>query len=582
MIRWKYKHLLLYFKVPALGLILFLANVLPGWTQSLLLYDTGIGSGIEKEQFPDSLSREIFLQEILISLQLEGYPTAFVQSKTFSGDTLAVKFASGPPFEWIRLTKGNLEERFAVNAGFLEEDYRRRPLNFGKLKEFFDKVLTEAQNTGYPFASIRLDSLRQEGRGIIGSMDFQYGPLITFDSLEVTGDSRSKPSYLSRLLRIIPETAFSQAKVDRSMALLQKLPYVQLAGEPQLTFQNQAAKLHLPINDRPINTLDGIIGVFPNENKDNRLLVTGQFDLSLYNVSGRGRNYHLQWQRLSQYSQSLTVSAEEPMILGSLIDLKVSFNLLKEDTTFLNRDFRIDFGYRMSPQIYLGFFSRRRSGDLLSVSTGSDPQFLPDVADFRLNNYGLNLVWDGVDNRLLPREGWLSEFEVGVGNKKLLQNTGLPPSAYEGLDMNSIQYYLTYSLARYLIFSSGLGASLRVRAGEMANENLFLNDLFRLGGLRSVRGFNENFFFAKRYVYANFEPRFYFDNYSYFLLFFDVAGMQGNTTPEAVDYPISFGAGLSLETGEGAFNFIYALGKSSTQQLGLNFSKIHFGYTGRF
>src|SRR5690554_6027771 len=118
------------------------------------------------------------------------------------------------------------------------------------------------------------------------------------------------------------------------MALLQKLPYVQLAGEPQLTFQNQAAKLHLPINDRPINTLDGIIGVFPNENKDNRLLVTGQFGLSLYNVSGRGRNYHLQWQRLSQYSQSLTVSAEEPMILGSLIDLKVSFNLLKEDTTF--------------------------------------------------------------------------------------------------------------------------------------------------------------------------------------------------------------------------------------------------------
>lgn len=116
----------------------------------------------------------------------------------------------------------------------------------------------------------------------------------------------------------------------------------------------------------------------------------------------------------------------------------------------------------------------------------------------------------------------------------------------------------------------------------MANKNLFLNDLFRLGGLNSIRGFNENFFFAKRYVYANFEPRFYFDNYSYFLLFFDVAGMQGNTIREAVDYPISFGAGLSLETGEGAFNFIYALGKSSTQQLGFNFSKIHFGYTGRF
>ena len=575
---------MLFLKIPALVLSVFLAHCISGHTQNLLLYEvegSPSSAGTGKEYFADSLSRELFLKELLASLHGGAYPFASIQSKTYSGDTLKVKMESGAAFTWLSLRRGNLEERLAEHAGFLAAEFQQRQFDLGNLKDLFNKVLDEAQNIGYPFAAIRLDSLVQEGSGISAAIDFQYGPYITFDSLDISGNSRTKSAYLSRLLRIPPGSAFSQKKVDRSLGLVQKLPYIQLVGEPQLTFQNQSAKLSLPINDRRINTLDGIIGILPNEQGDNKLLVTGQFDLSLYNVAGRGRNYHLQWQRLSEYSQNLSVSAEEPMLLGSLFDLRVSFDLIKQDTSFLNRDFRVDMGYRASHELYLGFFSRRQAGDLLSVPAVED-QRLPEVADFRLNNYGMNLIWDDLDNILFPRRGWFSDLEFGIGNKRLLQNTGLPVSNYEGVEMNSVQYYLTFSMERHLLFSSGLGALVRMRAGEMANKNLFLNDLFRLGGLQSIRGFNENFFFAKRYVYANFEPRFYFDTYSYFLLFLDAATLQGIGGKGNLDRPFAFGGGVSLASGEGVFNFIYALGKSNTQLLGFNFSKIHFGYTGRF
>lgn len=78
-------------------------------------------------------------------------------------------------------------------------------------------------------------------------------------------------------------------------------------------FQNEQATVYLPVNDRKINTLDGIIGLLPNEIEANKWLVTGQFDLQLYNVAGRGRDYVLNWQRLSQYSQNLNVEAKEPL-----------------------------------------------------------------------------------------------------------------------------------------------------------------------------------------------------------------------------------------------------------------------------
>jgi hemolysin activation/secretion protein len=51
---------------------------------------------------------------------------------------------------------------------------------------------------------------------------------------------------------------------------------------------------------------------------------------------------------------------------------------------------------------------------------------------------------------------------------------------------------------------------------------------------------------------------------------------------ENSDTPFSAGIGLELDTKNGIFTFIYALGQSKFQPFSLNFSNIHFGYTSRF
>lgn len=530
--------------------------------------------------FPDSLTRNSYLEAFLHSLHLEGYPAAHIRSKTFVGDTLDVRLEAGQLFSWMHLRQGNLDGRRAMKAGYQESTFRRQPVNFVQLRSFFDGILDEAQNTGYPFATVRLDSLAMEEEGLVAAINFDPGPFITFDTLDIDGDSKTKSLFLSRLLQVAPGAPFSQAAVDHALKSLQKIPYLQLVDQPSLTFRNETAQVTLPINDRRINTLDGIIGVLPNEAEDNKLLVTGQFNLSLYNVGGKGREYSLQWQRLSRYSQNLSLRAKEPVLFGSLLDLSVSFDLLKEDTTFLNRDFKVGLTYPVRPELTVGFFSRRQAGDMLKVPEEELTARITDIADFRFSNYGIDLVWNTFDQLFAPRRGGLAAFEAGIGNKKILDNTAMPSSAYEGFDKNAIQYYATFSAERHLYLSPSFGAWLRLRGGEMANKNLFLNDLFRLGGLSSIRGFNDNFFFAKQYVYVNFEPRYYFHHYSYFLLFFDWGRIKDNK--EAIDRPYSVGGGIRLETEQGVFSFIYALGKSNTQIMGFNFSKVHFGYIGRF
>lgn len=536
----------------------------------------------ESTTFSDSLEISQFKKNLLRDLHQLGYLNPIMMQENTGEDSLFLLVDTGEKFEWVKLSPGNVEPLFLVKGGVDLKQFSGKTFNYSEVVRIFEKLLEFSENQGYPFASIGLDSVRRTDSKFYGALDLDLGPLINFDSLRITGNSKTKEKFLSKYLQIRPSDPFSQKKVNDGVKQISDLPYMRWSGEPELSFQNEEATLYLPLDDRRINSIDGIIGFLPNELEGGRMLVTGQFDLVLYNVAGKGRNYELHWQRFNQFSQNLNISALEPLLFGSGIDLKASFSLLKEDSTFLARDFRLDFGYRLGPGSYIRFFNRRQAGDLLAVSDLSDATQLPEVGDFRFNNYGFGFEHSWLDDRFFPRRGAFTGFEFALGNKNILVNTAIPPNLYENIDLSTIQYYLSAKVEKYFYGNQRLGLLTRLSGGLMENPNLFVNDLFRLGGLKTIRGFNENFFFANNYIYLNIEPRYYFDTYSYFMIFADMGRLENQVQNLKTDYPFAMGLGFSLETGSGIFNFIYALGGSNAQEFALNLSKIHFGYTGRF
>jgi outer membrane protein assembly factor BamA len=544
-----------------------------------------IRGGLQKTEsmaFSDSIEIVRFKKVLFSDLYQLGYLNPEMNQEQQGNDSLFLFVNTGEKFEWLRLSSGNIEPVFLLKAGVDLKQISAKPFNYSEVVRIFENILKFSENQGYPFASVGLDSVIRTENRFYGALDLDLGPLIRFDSLKITGNSKIKKEFLSKYLQIRPSDPFSQKKVNEGVRQITNLPYLRWAGEPELSFQNEEASLYLPLDDRRINSIDGIIGFLPNELEGGRMLVTGQFDLALYNVAGKGRNYELHWQRFNQFSQNLNISALEPLFFGSGIDLKASFSLLKEDTTFLARDFRLDFGYRIGSGSYLRFFNRRQAGDLLAVSALSGATELPEIGDFRFNNYGLGFEHSWLDDRFFPRRGALTGFEFALGNKNILVNTAIPPTLYEDVDLSTLQYYITAKLEKYFYGNQRLGLLTRLSGGLLDNPNLFVNDLFRLGGLKTIRGFNENFFFANNYIYLNIEPRYYFDTYSYFMIFADMGRLQNDVQKLPTDYPYAVGIGFSLETGSGIFNFVYALGGSNVQDFALNLSKIHFGYTGRF
>ena len=515
------------------------------------------------------------IDSVLAVFQASGFLEAYTTSEYLAGDSLLVSFDLGKEYRWKKLKVDQVPESV----------FRKIPpisSNYPDAERWMKEVIRNAENSGFPFAQLKIDSLVREGNLLSGSIAYDSGPLIFWDSLVVTGNTTTKSRYVQNLTGIKPGEPFSQDELEEAGQILQRSPYFMLVEPAQLSFQIKKAKATFALRDRNTNVFDGIIGFLPNENEPGKMLFTGQLDLQLYHLGGRGRDISVNWQRLNVQSQSLDIAAKESFVFNSPLDVMLGFSLLKQDSTFLNRYVGLDFGYHAGKRSYLRFFTKRQAGDLLSSAGMDTVSVLPDVADFRWNQYGLGWEWDALDYPYFPRRGTKIDAEVSIGNKRILENTGIPSEVYTGLDLNTPQYAGWASVETHVFVNQSWGMWFRGRGGFIQNENLFLNDLYRVGGLKSIRGFNEKFFYASSYAYINAEQRLFFGENSFLLAFADFGILENPYFAPVIDKPVSFGAGINLDTGSGVFSFIYGVGKSNLQPLQFSHSKIHFGYLARF
>ncbi|MGB3616851.1 MAG: BamA/TamA family outer membrane protein, partial [Catalinimonas sp.] len=195
------------------------------------------------------------------------------------------------------------------------------------------------------------------------------------------------------------------------------------------------------------------------------------------------------------------------------------------------------------------------------------------------NSYGLTYERRNQDDLYYPRRGWHLLLEAAVGNKRLSGGEAWTDS----LAVRTTQTTAEGAATRYFTLRPRLVLVARGRGGGVFGPNLFVNDLYQLGGLQTLRGFDENYFFAARYAVATAELRWFLDATSYLRLFVDQGYVSARTVrSDAADRPLGAGVGLSFRTAAGVFQFDYALGRAQDQRFAANQSKIHFGLTSRF
>jgi len=541
---------------------------------------------------PDSLTALRTVRELVLALQADAYLTASADGLRWGRDTVRVRLYVGEQFRWAYLHNGNLGDGLLTRAGYREKFFRRtawHPADWASLQE---RVLTEAENQGYPFATIGIDSLRLSGRDIAGRVVLKRGPAVYFDSLQIVGTSKTKKRFLTKYLQLTPGQPYSQQRVAAAAALLRQLPYVRLRAEPEVRFAKNRARVYLLLDERPSNQFDAIVGLLPNTDGSSGVQFTGDVTINLRNLRGGGKQVGLQWRKTDAISQLLDVSYLHPNIFGTPLEVGATFNLYKQTDNFLTLRPRVQVSYPTARAGRLTFFTEQRSSRLLfdsmTYARFSAGSTLPDYLDSEYNSYGLGYSRASLDDIYFPHRGLFISAQGGVGTKTIRRNASLRETLYDGLALRSTQYSFGGRAERYWALGRQGVLLVRARGEGLFNQQFFLNDLFRLGGLNSLRGFQENQFYTNAYGVGTVEFRQFTGPEGYVFVFADQALLQAYQVTDlrvrTLDGPTGLGAGLSFRTAAGLFQFVYSVGRSEflNTSFSLSNSKIHFGLTSRF
>lgn len=569
-----------------LTLLLFFELVSPAQAQHLLVkakheeqktlnrYDYAVDQ-------TDSLSILSAVNRLISDLQKDGYFQASA-SRPHQLDSLRWEtfVTIGPRYDWVVLAPGNLDPLVQEKTGFREQLFLGRPFSYEQVRQLMEEVLAVAENEGFPFASVQLSQVRIEQEEVRAEVHYQPGPYITFGPLHITGTDQVKADYLATQLRIRQGSAYSERHVRNISRHIRNIPFVELTEAVSVSFQNNEAEIHLALSERKSSQVDALLNFLPNENERGTLLLTGHAEVQLNNLFKSGKQLYLQWRRLQLASQQLSLSYQHPYLFKSPLQAGLSFHFLKEDTLFLNRRlaFQIDYPSASGPVLGLETTLLTSNG-IGAADIGATAG--QSVGDFNVINTGLTVEAHGLNDILFPSQGVHLTAYLGVGRKtvrnaqpELIQNTFWQPQA----QLTFRQYYQIGQL--WMLYH-------RLDGAFLYSQNLYLNELYRLGGINSLRGFNDNLFFASYYGLSNLEIRLLMEkskqSQSYLFVFYDQA-ILGYNLQERVyqDSPLGLGAGISLTTQAGVFNLVYALGRTKSTRIDPALSKIHFGYVSRF
>lgn len=529
----------------------------------------------------DSSKINSTISQRLTLLYEQGYLAATYNISDQPDQSVQIDFFAGDVYHMLQLDQGNVSDEIVNKIGYRPIHYQGKPFSHNSIVKLFKSIINYAENHGYPFASVKLDSIRFVEGGISAGLNYRSGPLIVFDSIFLIGYNNVKPQYLMTHLGMYKGRDYEQKIISEITNKMKLLPFVSLVDEPEIIIKDGKCTVGLHLQQVKVSEVDGVLGFLPNQKEGDKLLVTGQVLLDLKNLFLSGKRIAFEWQSFDVNSQLLDMLYYHPNLLKTPIGIQGEFHLLKQDTTFLNRDFKLELSFITKGSSRVGFITDWLSSRLISTQGLEAATKLPDNNDFNLSYYGINFQHKKFNDINMPTKGWGIVVDGVVGQKKIIKNPSLNDDLYNDVPLNSFQSRVSGSIEKYWTLYRNIILRTNLTGGYLDGKNLFAGDLFRLGGLSTIRGFAEKSFYASGYAIGNMEVRAHISRETYFLVFYDQA-VVSNELSQHTEYPFGTGAGFSFNTTAGIFNFVFAMGKSSNQPFDFNYSKIHFGYISRF
>lgn len=537
-----------------------------------------------------------FISVLPKMLQSRGYITASIDSLRADSSAAHLLLFLGEKYQWTNLYTRPEDEDLLSSIRWNTRQLYKSPVQFSEIQARQGQLLSYLEDNGHPFARIFLDSIKVTGGEVEAQLTISRGPLYRIDSIRVFGDANVSSQFLQRYLDLPNGTPYSKGKLAAISTKLAGLLFLQEEKPFDVTFLATGSVLNLYLKTVRNSQVNALLGFLPNPagTTGKKFRISGEANILLRNALGSGEIIGVNAQFLQEQSPRLNLMFEYPFIFNSPFGLNFGFDMFRKDSTFLNINLRLGASYGAG-QVQSGTFFFERSQSIVSgidVQKVIATKQLPAEGDVRSGSLGLIYNFNNTDYRLNPMKGNELVLVTSAGTKTIkknsqvldLKNPNDPSFSYDRLyDTIKLKtYQLRIAVAGAHYFKTGKQTTLKtgIQGGVFSSGNIYRNELFRIGGYKLLRGFDEESQYVSQYAVGTVEYRILLQRNSAFFGFID-GGWAKHAVAPAHQY-IGTGLGISSETKAGIFNLVWAVGKRDDTDFNLRQSKVHLGFVNYF
>jgi hypothetical protein len=508
-----------------------------------------------KKEHKDSISIFDELNRIHKLVQVNGYFLSVVDSLVLKQKNYFAFFNMNQKVDSVILKQKNFPEEILRTFNFKQQKIKM-PIN--QLAVFLNKISETFESKGNSFSKIRLKNITILKKVLYADIAFNASKERKINKLILKGYENFPSSFIKNYFNIKEEMVFNKKKLNEISRLSKSLNFVSEIKAPETLFTKDSTFVYVYLKKNKGNSFDGLVNLASQEN--GKLKFNGYIDLKLRNILNKGERFNLLWNSFGNERQEFAIATKIPYIFNSKLSPELNFSIYKQDTTFLNTKFNSNLQYQIKSNASLFVsFTQANSESLTNVAS-------QNIETFTSTFLGLGYQYTMPTNDLFRNNIFFLNINPSFGNRKSENNS------FRQIKLEATISYLLDISKRSSIY-------LKNKTGILNSENYIQNELFRIGGNNSIRGFNEQSIFVKDYVIQNIEYRYLLSNDAFIYSITDLALIA---TPNTTEKLMGLGIGYLFNTNNAQINISTTLGTDSRNPINFKNTQLFINWVNFF
>ncbi len=422
-----------------------------------------------------------------------------------------------------------LLESFNFN---IEKNYLT--LKIAELKNTISLINDKFVNTGQSFSQVNLSNILISNSKLFATLNIKSSKKRRIDKIIVKGYPDFPKSFLKNYFNSSSHKTVNSRLIEELSDKTNQLDFIKEIKKPEILFSNDSTIVYLYIDKAKANYFDGLVN-FNSENK--KIKFRGYFDLHLNNTFNKGEEINIHWKNNGNNKQEFHLSSSIPYFFNTKISPSVSFNIYKHDSTYINTKASLAILYPLNNNLSIRFSTENESSQISNS--------IADIKNFKKTGLGLGFLYNSPKKDL---------FNIGFELFYKTRKTEETKSLYQ-IDINTLSI---------LKFSKKISFFIKNTSKLTSSETNLDNELFRSGGMNSIRGFQENAILSNSYSFINSELQLNLKNNTSLFSIHDIGIFNINNHNKTLS---SIGLGYRFKKRNNKFSLEYIIGSTTANNV---------------